>query len=77
MQCILINGLHNFFQMADPVNQVDAQHAADLGTVVADHYNKLEEKGLGQRSKSRIFYMRNFNNWIKSMLISKYWEIMI
>lgn len=40
--------------------------------VVASHYNQLEEKGLAERSKSRIFFMRNFNNWIKSMLINEY-----
>lgn len=40
--------------------------------VVATHYNALEEKGLDERSKSRIFYMRNFHNWIKSMLINEY-----
>ncbi|KAJ3655132.1 hypothetical protein Zmor_014271 [Zophobas morio] len=40
--------------------------------VVATHYNLLEEKGLDERSKSRIVYMRNFHNWIKSMLINEY-----
>lgn len=40
--------------------------------VVATHYNELEEKGLAERSKSRIFHMRNFNNWIKSVLINEY-----
>lgn len=40
--------------------------------VVATHYNKLEEKGLAERSKSRIFFMRNFNNWIKSTLINEF-----
>lgn len=40
--------------------------------VVASHYNKLEEKGLAERTKSRIFHMRNFNNWIKSILIQEY-----
>lgn len=40
--------------------------------VVATHYNELQEKGLAERSKSRIFYMRNFNNWIKSMLINEF-----
>lgn len=44
----------------------------DHTKVVARHYNKLEEKGLAERSKSRIFYMRNFNNWIKSNLINEY-----
>nr|XP_060630987.1 mRNA cap guanine-N7 methyltransferase [Anolis sagrei ordinatus] len=39
---------------------------------VAAHYNKLEEVGLQQRSMSRIFYLRNFNNWIKSVLIGEF-----
>lgn len=33
--------------------------------VVAQHYNKLEEKGLAERFNSKIFHLRNFNNWIK------------
>merc|ERR1712071_240626 len=33
---------------------------------VADHYNKIEEKGRDVRRESQIYYMRNFNNWIKS-----------
>ncbi|XP_067834243.1 mRNA cap guanine-N7 methyltransferase [Heptranchias perlo] len=41
---------------------------------VAAHYNKLQESGLAVRSQSRIFYMRNFNNWIKSVLIGEYLE---
>ncbi|XP_060517507.1 mRNA cap guanine-N7 methyltransferase [Cylas formicarius] len=40
--------------------------------IVATHYNQLEEKGLDERSKSRIIYLRNFHNWIKSMLINEY-----
>ncbi|KAG8133441.1 hypothetical protein E2320_011222 [Naja naja] len=43
-------------------------HAED----VAAHYNKLEEVGLEQRSMSRIFHLRNFNNWIKSVLIGEF-----
>ncbi|XP_070149151.1 mRNA cap guanine-N(7) methyltransferase isoform X2 [Polyergus mexicanus] len=44
----------------------------DNTALVADHYNLLEEKGLSYRNQSRIVYMRNFNNWIKSMLIHEY-----
>lgn len=40
--------------------------------IVATHYNQLEEKGLEERSKSRIVHLRNFHNWIKSMLINEY-----
>jgi mRNA (guanine-N7-)-methyltransferase len=37
------------------------QHSA----VVAQHYNQLQERGLAERFDSKIFYLRNFNNWIK------------
>ncbi|CAH1779535.1 unnamed protein product, partial [Owenia fusiformis] len=45
---------------------------ADVGKTVAQHYNKLQEAGLDARTQSRIFYLRNFNNWTKSMLIGDY-----
>ena len=43
-----------------------------IAAVVASHYNKVEEKGKAARTESRIFYMRNFNNWIKSNLIAEF-----
>ena len=43
-----------------------------IGNDVAQFYNKLEEKGKDQRKDSRIYHMRNFNNWLKSMLINEY-----
>ncbi|KAL7020409.1 hypothetical protein ACKWTF_011517 [Chironomus riparius] len=46
----------------------------DNSSVVAKHYNQLQEKGLAERFNSKIFYLRNFNNWVKSMLISDYLE---
>jgi mRNA (guanine-N7-)-methyltransferase len=39
---------------------------------VAEHYNKKEATDLETRSKSRIYYLRNFNNWIKSVLITEF-----
>ncbi|EFO16763.1 hypothetical protein LOAG_11740 [Loa loa] len=41
---------------------------------VADHYNAVPQKGVAERTSSRIFYLRNFNNWIKSMLIAEFLE---
>ncbi|KAK0180457.1 hypothetical protein PV327_006096 [Microctonus hyperodae] len=52
--------------------KIDDGKITDNSAVVAGHYNAIEEKGLSYRSQSRIFFMRNFNNWIKSMLINEY-----
>ncbi|KAF7649615.1 hypothetical protein LDENG_00138610 [Lucifuga dentata] len=48
--------------------------AMDHSMKVARHYNRLQEVGLAARSQSRIFYMRNFNNWMKSVLIGEILE---
>lgn len=40
--------------------------------LVQEHYNQKNPTDLDTRSKSPIFYMRNFNNWIKSVLIAEY-----
>lgn len=45
--------------------------SCDHSAEVAQHYNRLQEVGLEVRSQSRIFYMRNFNNWLKSVLIGE------
>lgn len=47
----------------------ETQPNKDLTEAVAKHYNELQESGLKERDQSRIFYQRNFNNWIKSMAI--------
>lgn len=47
-------------------------HVEEHASVVAAHYNHLEEKGLDERFNSPIFYLRNFNNWVKSVLIQEY-----
>ncbi|XP_041046108.1 mRNA cap guanine-N7 methyltransferase [Carcharodon carcharias] len=52
------------------VRKIDEGHCSK----VAAHYNELQECGLEVRSQSRIVYLRNFNNWIKSVLIGEYLE---
>ncbi|XP_074998246.1 mRNA cap guanine-N(7) methyltransferase isoform X4 [Calonectris borealis] len=47
-------------------------HEIGHGQAVAAHYNELQEVGLEKRSQSRIFYLRNFNNWTKSVLIGEF-----
>ena len=37
--------------------------------VVQQHYNQLEERGKDARFQSKILFLRNCNNWIKSILI--------
>nr|XP_034176302.1 mRNA cap guanine-N7 methyltransferase isoform X1 [Osmia lignaria]XP_034176303.1 mRNA cap guanine-N7 methyltransferase isoform X1 [Osmia lignaria] len=45
---------------------------SDNTLLVARHYNSLGNEGSFHRKQSRILYMRNFNNWIKSILILEY-----
>lgn len=39
-----------------------------LSATIASHYDN-GENNLSARNKSRILYLRNFNNWVKSILI--------
>lgn len=50
----------------------DKTKKEDHVSVVAAHYNHLEEKGIRERFNSPIFYLRNINNWVKSVLIQEY-----
>lgn len=54
----------------EPPKKVPSE--AGHGQAVAAHYNELQEVGLEKRSQSRIFYLRNFNNWTKSVLIGEF-----
>lgn len=47
------------------------RHAGDVGVVV-DHYNSRPDVGVVQRQESPIIGLKNFNNWVKSILISRF-----
>jgi len=47
----------------------------DEGSVVeniAKHYNKRPEIGIDNREKSRIIRLKNYNNWVKAVLINEF-----
>ncbi|BET03141.1 mRNA cap guanine-N7 methyltransferase [Nesidiocoris tenuis] len=56
--------------MATPTSSADLPKGN--AEIVQKHYNSIQEKGLDHRNQSRIVYLRNFNNWIKGMLIDQY-----
>lgn len=47
------------------------RHAGDVELVV-DHYNLRPEVGVKQRKESPIIGLKNFNNWVKSVLITQF-----
>lgn len=42
-----------------------------MSTIVAKHYNSINNSDVNERRKSKIYHMRSFNNWIKSVIIRK------
>ncbi|KAL3079772.1 hypothetical protein niasHS_014054 [Heterodera schachtii] len=59
---------------ADASSSVPSSSSSLLSSVVASHYNALPEMGIQLRNDSRILHLRNFNNWMKSMLIAEFLE---
>lgn len=72
-RCVLMRVGFTLVPLLIPIvvidNVMSLQQLSDHGVKVASHYNSLQEVGLAARSRSRIFFMRNFNNWLKSVLI--------
>lgn len=70
----LKDGARGVKRKANEEDGPSAKQVGDHGVKVASHYNQLQEVGLAARSQSRIFFMRNFNNWLKSVLIGEILE---
>jgi hypothetical protein len=52
--------------------ELEAARSRPVYESVRQHYNDKEERGREARQESRIFKLRKFNNWIKSVLIAKF-----
>eukprot|EP00842_Homolaphlyctis_polyrhiza_P003868 jgi/Hompol1/4482/HPOL_003649-RA len=50
----------------------NGSHRNVIGHVVAQHYNSRPELGRDRREDSLILHLKNFNNWVKAQLISRY-----
>ncbi|KAF5358252.1 hypothetical protein D9756_001837 [Leucocoprinus leucothites] len=55
----------------DPELPPSKRHAGDVGLVV-NHYNSRPDVGVVQRQESPIIGLKNFNNWVKSVLITRF-----
>lgn len=58
---------------AKPCTEETSKKSSEpLAGTVAKHYNELKEGTKETRKESRIFHLRNFNNWAKSTVINEY-----
>jgi len=55
-------------------DDLETKKTEALGSTVAKHYNEIPAGTKETRKDSRIFYLRNFNNWCKSVVINEYLE---
>ncbi|KAJ3773850.1 mRNA capping enzyme-domain-containing protein [Lentinula raphanica] len=57
---------------SDTADELPVKKSIGGGGVVVEHYNSRPEVGVIQRQDSPIIGLKNFNNWVKSVLISKF-----
>lgn len=52
--------------------ELEVARSRPVYETVRQHYNEREDRGREARQESRIFKLRKFNNWIKSVVIAKF-----
>ena len=53
-------------------SELNENATVEENAAVRKFYNSKVETGLDQRNESRIVHLRNFNNWVKSVLIKEH-----
>ncbi|KAI5124500.1 hypothetical protein M0805_003025 [Coniferiporia weirii] len=56
---------------AKNIGEAAAKRSRDVGLVV-QHYNQRPDVGVTQRQQSPIIGLKNFNNWVKSVIIARF-----
>lgn len=65
---------HCVTQTVDVTKEMEKSDNKPLGSTVASHYNQLRSAEVNERKESRIYHLRNFNNWIKSVMINEFMD---
>jgi len=51
---------------------MSAPSSVSFSEKVAEHYNSRPDRSRKDRNQSKILHLKNFNNWVKSVLINKF-----
>ena len=68
---MIFQGLNGDSKHGEEKEEKAPDSSEGLGDKVAKHYNEHPEGSKESRKESRIFYLRNFNNWVKSVIINE------
>ena len=63
---------HAYTHAASVASASAAPHPSPAALAVASAYDSLTQKDRGERNASRILHLKNFNNWVKAVLIAEY-----